>query len=79
MVMCGYPGLCAVIRVWMCGCQLLKMGGPKIKIPTHLFNDAEMNPGNLITHPQSGVAGADGTNARGRRVRAGEIFQIFGF
>ena len=41
-------------------------------------SDASSSPGNHITHPYSGVPGADGTTARGRRARAGVIWAHFG-
>ena len=36
-----------------------------------------MDPGIVVTHPHREVASADGTNARGQRMRAGEIFRIY--
>ena len=44
-----------------------------------LLTRARPGPGNVITHPHVGVAGAHGTNARGRCERAGELSRIFGF
>ena len=55
------------------------LGVPKIKFLKLLSSGEESALGNLITHPHVGVAGAHGTNARGRRERAGEKFKIFGF
>ena len=44
-----------------------------------LLSDAESSPGNHITHPHSGVPGADGTTGWGRCARVGEIFMNLRF
>ena len=54
------------------------MGGLKIKNVKLLLNGARPGPGNVITHPHVGVAGAHGTNARGRCERAGGLSRILG-
>ena len=58
---------------------MIKIRGPKRKKYRLLLQEAA---GALATHrypPHSGVAGAHGTNARGRGERARKVSEIFGF